>query len=124
MIKRIVWFVSGIVTGVAGVVFAGRRVKKKVETLAPVKVVKDARTKVRDRLTDVGDAVREGREAMHTKEAELRARLDGRLEPLTDADDPIHSDDALLVDGEPVEPGRVVVLRQFDPGFVAPRRRR
>lgn len=124
MIKRFVWFVSGIVTGVAGVVFTGRRVKKKVETLAPVKVVKDARTKVRDRLTDVGDAVREGREAMHTKEAELRARLDNRLEPLTDADDPIRSNDALLVDGEPVEPGRVVVLRHFDPGFVAPRRRR
>jgi len=89
-----------------------------------VKVVKDARIKVRDRINDVGDAMREGREAMQTKEAELRARLDGRLEPLTGTDDPIRVEDALLVDGEPVEPGRVVVLRQFDPGFVAPRRRR
>lgn len=124
MIKRLVWFVGGIVTGVTGVVFAGRRVKKRVETLAPVKVARQATSKVRDRLTDVGDAVREGRETMHAKEAELRARRDGRLEPLDRTVAPVGPQDALLVDGEPVEPGRVVVLRQIDPGFVASKRPR
>ncbi|MEY2996198.1 MAG: hypothetical protein RLZ86_304 [Actinomycetota bacterium] len=118
MIKRFVWFVSGSVTGALAVVFTRRRVKKqvaRVTELAPVKVVRDATDSVRRTVTDVGDAIRDGRDAMRTKEAELKARVDGRAESLDEA---IGRDDAVLVDGEPIEPGRVVVLRQLDPGFV------
>lgn len=118
MIKRFVWFVSGSVTGALAVVVTRRRVKKqvaRVTELTPVKVVRDATDSVRRTVTDVGDALRDGRDAMRTKEAELRARVEGRAESLDDA---IGNDDAVLVDGEPIEPGRVVVLRQLDPGFV------
>ena len=130
MIKRIVWFVTGLLTGIVGMVVTGRKVRRRVDrvaNLAPVKVVRDATQTVRQSVADVGDAVRDGRDAMRAKENELRARLDGRVSRL---DEELEPDDAVLVDGEPVEPGRVVVLRQIDPGFVtdssdaAPRRTR
>ncbi|MDA0370024.1 MAG: hypothetical protein O3C62_00390 [Actinomycetota bacterium] len=118
MIKRFVWFVTGGITGALAVTATRRRVKKqvaRVTELAPVKVVRGASDSVRRTVNDVGDALRDGRDAMRTKEAELKARLDGRAESL---DSSVGRDDAVLVDGEPVEPGRVVVLRQIDPGFV------
>lgn len=118
MIKRFVWFVTGGITGALAVTATRRRVKKqvaRVTELAPVKVVRGATDSVRRTVNDVGDALRDGRDAMRTKEAELKARLDGRAESL---DTSVGRDDAVLVDGEPVEPGRVVVLRQIDPGFV------
>lgn len=119
MIKRFVWFVSGLVTGVMAVVFTGRKVRRRVDkvtNLTPIKVVRDATSSVRNTVSDMGDAVREGRDAMRHKEAELRARVEGRATPL---DEELEASDAVLVDGEPVEPGRVVVLRQIDPGFVS-----
>ncbi|MDA2956711.1 MAG: hypothetical protein ACO39Y_06925 [Ilumatobacteraceae bacterium] len=118
MIKRFVWFVTGGLTGALAVLFTRRRVKKqvaRVTDLTPIKVVKEATDSVRRTVTDVGDALRDGRDAMRHKEAELRARVEGRAESLDDA---LGHDDAVLVDGEPIEPGRVVVLRQIDPGFV------
>lgn len=118
MIKRFVWFVIGAFTGALTMVVTGRKVKRRVEkvsNLTPVKVVRDATSSVRNTVNDVSDAVREGRDAMRTKENELRARVEGRASRL---DDELHEDDTVLVDGEPVEPGRVVVLRQIDPGFV------
>ena len=51
----------------------------------------------------------EGRRAMRAKETELRARLDGRA--ITLADD-LDEGDEVLVDGWPVEPGQVIVLKQ------------
>lgn len=125
MIKRFVWFVSGIVTGVAAVLVGGRKVKRRVARVAdltPLKIARDASSAARERVADVSDALRDGRDAMRAKEAELRARVEGRASRLDDELDP---DDAVLVDGRPVEPGRVVVLRQIDPGFsdsVAPAR--
>ena len=118
MIKRLVWFVTGSISGALAVLFARRRVKKqvaRVNELTPVKVVREATGSVRRTVTDVGDALRDGRDAMRTKEAELRARVEGRAESL---DHTLGHDDAVLVDGEPIEPGRVVVLHQIDPGFV------
>ena len=56
------------------------------------------------------DAVAEGRVAMRAKEAELRARVDGRAVRL--ADD-LDEGDEVLVDGVPVEPGQVIVLKQI-----------
>jgi hypothetical protein len=58
---------------------------------------------------------------MQVRETELRARIEGRSSSLSDLDGPVTDADALLVDGEPIEPGRVVVLR--DVADQRPRRR-
>ena len=63
-----------------------------------------------DRTADrVRDAFAEGRRAAKAKEAELRARLDGRVHNLADE---LDEGDAVMVDGVPVEPGQVIVLKQ------------
>jgi hypothetical protein len=101
MLKRVTWFVSGAVAGAAGAGVAKRKVKAKAAELAPVTIARKAGQRVRD-------AVDEGRRAARVKEAELRARLEGRhatIDQLTEVDQ-------VLVDGESVEPGRVIVLRQ------------
>jgi hypothetical protein len=119
MIKRIVWFVSGLVTGITAMVFTGRRVRRRVEkvtNIAPIKAVREATQTVRQSVAEVGEAVRDGRDAMRAKENELWARAEGRASRL---DQELETDDEVLVDGEPIEPGRVVVLRQIDPGFVS-----
>ena len=103
MIKRLTWFVSGAVAGVAGVGIAKRKLKRAATQLAPKNVAQGITTRVRD-------SVVEGRLAMRAKEAELRARLDGRVVRL--ADD-LGDGDEVLVDGVPVEPGQVIVLRQI-----------
>ena len=100
--KRLVWFVGGAVAGVAGAGMAKKKVKAAAIELAPSNVARKATARVKD-------AYHEGRRAMRAKEAELRARLDGRVHTL--ADD-LEEGDALLVDGVPVEPGQVIVLRQ------------
>lgn len=102
MIKRLVWFLSGAVAGVTALGVARRKVRTVAADLAPAKVA----TRVRDRLRD---AVDEGRRAMRTKEAELRARSEGRAGTLADH---VDAADEVLVDGRPVEPGQVIVLRQ------------
>lgn len=122
MIKRFVWFVGGTIAGVTGTLVAGRRVKRRVRTLAPVRVVQETTSSLRRRVADLGEAIDEGRQVMQAREAELRARVDGRVSSLSDVDRPISDRDSLLVDGEPVEPGRVVVLR--DVNEERPRRRR
>lgn len=102
MIKRLTWFVSGAVAGIAGAGLTKRKVKQKAADLAPSKVARNAAQRVRD-------AASEGRRAMRAKEAELKARLDGRSATLADE---LHEGDEVLVDGRPVEPGQVIVLRQ------------
>jgi hypothetical protein len=102
MIKRLTWFVSGAVAGVAGAGIAKRKVKQAASQLAPKNVAQGITTRVRE-------SVVEGRMAMRAKEAELRARLDGRAVRL--ADD-LDDGDEVLVDGVPVEPGQVIVLKQ------------
>ena len=111
--KRVTWFMGGVATGAAGVGYAKRTVKRTVKRtatqLAPANVARGALRKVREKGHDVGEAMREGRVAMHTRERELRARRDGRVETLADQLGP---DDQLLVDGQPVETARVIVLRR------------
>jgi hypothetical protein len=102
MIKRLTWFVSGAVAGIAGAGIAKRKVKQAATQLAPKNVAQGITTRVRE-------SVVEGRMAMRAKEAELRARLDGRAVRL--ADD-LDAGDEVLVDGVPVEPGQVIVLKQ------------
>ncbi len=122
MIKRFVWFVGGTIAGITGTLVAGRRVKKRVRTLAPVRVVQGTTSRLRGKVADLGEAFDEGRQAMHHREAELRARVEGRAVPLADVGQPISERDSLLIDGETVEPGRVVVLRDVEES--RPRRRR
>lgn len=108
MIKRLSWFVGGVAAGAAGSTYAKRKVRQTAAVLAPANVARGAATKVRRSGRLVADAVREGRSAMRQREDELTARRDGRLETL---DGHIGPGDQLIVDGVPVESGRVIVMR-------------
>lgn len=114
MIKRLVWFVSGVVAGVAGFGVAKRKVRSVADDFAPAKVAQRLGDRVRE-------AVDEGRRAMRAKEAELRARSEGRATTLADHVEP---DTEVLVGGRPVEPGQVIVLRQVRESDDRPHRRR
>jgi len=107
--KRLSWFISGALAGVASVGYAKKKVKATASHLTPASLVKSARARMRERRLDVSEALRDGRSAMHDKEAELIARRDGIFGSLADE---LSSDDQVLVDGKPVEPGQVIVLRQ------------
>jgi hypothetical protein len=109
MMKRVTWFVAGVAAGAAGAGYATRRIKRTAAHLAPANVARHAAGAVRAGGRTVVDAVRDGRVAMRDREDELRARRDGRL---TSLDEHLGPDDRLLVDGRPVEPERVVVLRR------------
>jgi hypothetical protein len=102
MIKRMTWFVGGAVAGVAGVGVAKRKMKQAASHLTPKSIAHSITGRVRD-------AAAEGRKAMRNREVELRAKLDGNGSSLAD-----HLDDGdeVLIDGQPVEPGQVIVLKQ------------
>jgi hypothetical protein len=108
MIKRLSWFISGALAGVAGVGYAKKKVKATASHLTPSNFVKSARARLRERRLDVSEALRDGRSAMQSKEAELIARRDGTFKTA----DELGSSDQVLVDGKPVEPGQIIVLRQ------------
>jgi len=117
MIKRLIWFVSGVVAGISGVLYAGKRVKRSVTSFTPVKVAQRATQTTRSRLNSVADAFREGRDAMRDKEFEMKAKRDGRVESFDQQGSlrPLQPGDELLVDGQRIEPGRVIVLREDMP---------
>jgi len=100
--KRVTWFVGGAVAGAAGATVARRKVRAAAAELTPAAVARKAKQRAMD-------AWAEGRRAARHREAELRARMDGRVESLADE---LEEGDAVLVDGRPVEPGQVIVLRQ------------
>jgi hypothetical protein len=117
MMKRVTWFVGGMAAGVVGVGAAKRKVKNVANELAPVQIAKKAGGSVADGSHRVADALREGRRAMRVKEMELRARLEGRSSTLADE---LTDVDTVLVDGQPVEAGQVIVLRQVRDAKHAP----
>lgn len=98
MIKRLTWFLSGVVAGITGAAYGYKQVRAKAQTLKPVNVAKDVVGQVRARVDDVVDAVREGRDTMRSRESELRGEYG-----LGDNAQEVVS----------VEPGRVVVLRSY-----------
>ena len=116
MLKRVSWFVSGAIAGIAGAGLAKRKVKKTAAQLTPTNIARTAAAKVREKGHDVADAVRDGREAMRAKEAELRAKLasdDDRADDV--ADDPAHDRERVdAPSGDPlvVAAGRVIVIEQ------------
>jgi len=103
MMKRVTWFVGGAVAGAAGVTVAKRKVKQAATQLTPKRMVNGLTNRVHD-------AYVEGIRAMRTREIELRGRMDGTATSL--ADD-LDEGDSVLVDGRPVEPGQVIVLKQI-----------
>ncbi len=109
--RRVVWFAGGLVTGAAGVGYARRKVVSTARRMAPTNVARTTVGSVRRSGQRVADAVREGRSAARTRERELRAERDGRLVRLRDH---LHPEDEVLVDGQPVESGRVILLRRPD----------
>jgi hypothetical protein len=109
MMKRVTWFVTGAAAGAAGAGYATRKVKQTASQLAPANVAKGAAHRARRGGSQFVDALREGRMAMRAREDELKARRDARVETLDDRLDP---GDQLLVDGRPVDVGRVIVLKQ------------
>lgn len=106
MMKRVTWFVGGVATGAAGMSYAKRKVKRAAAQLAPAHVARQASESLKAKGQDLAEAVREGREAMRAKEAELRARRDGHAV--------VGGADVLAADVLPVvqEGGQVVVLQQ------------
>ncbi len=102
MIKRLTWFLGGAAAGIAGASVAKKKVRAAAAELAPANVARKAGDRVRD-------AVHEGKRAMRAKEAELRARMNGDVGSLADQ---LDEGDTVLVDGHPVEPGQVIVLKQ------------
>ncbi|HWL45811.1 MAG TPA: hypothetical protein VNQ73_22910 [Ilumatobacter sp.] len=106
MMKRVTWFVGGAVAGAAGAGYAkqavSKRAKRTAAKLNPATLAKKAGN-------NVAGAVREGRAAMKAREAELRARRDHQVVALDQQLDP---GDQLLVDGQPVDSGRVYVLKR------------
>lgn len=109
MMKRVTWFAGGVAAGIAGAGYAKKRIKEAAANVAPAQVAKSAATRVRAKGRDIVDAVREGRDAMNQHEDELRAKREGRLESL---EDHVGPGDKVFVDGQPVESGRVIVMRQ------------
>lgn len=106
---RISWFVGGVAAGAAGASYAKKKVKQTAAQITPGRVAKSAAGAAKSTGQTVVSAVREGRDAMRARESELKARRDHRVETLDDRLDP---GDQLLVDGQPVDTGRVIVLKK------------
>jgi hypothetical protein len=107
--KRITWFVTGAAAGAASASYATKKIKRTASQLAPANMAKGAAARVNRGGHRVVDAVKEGRAAMRAREDELKARRDARVETL---DEHLEPGDQLLVDGQPVDSGRVIVLKQ------------
>jgi hypothetical protein len=107
--RRVVWFAGGVAAGAVGAGYAKRKVGQAAHAMAPVNVARAAAGGVKRSGKRVADAVREGRLAAQVRERELRAERDGRLVRLGDH---LRPGDEVLVDGQPVESGRVILMRR------------
>jgi hypothetical protein len=75
LVRRLVWFTSGVTAGFGGALWIRRRILRSVRRYAPERLQAGATASVRRWGTDVRDAVAEGRSAMRQREAELRVEL-------------------------------------------------
>jgi hypothetical protein len=73
--KRLTWFVTGLVAGAGSVVLIGRRIKRRVADLAPFRIAERALGRTRDSADRLKDAIADGRSAAARRESELRHRL-------------------------------------------------
>jgi hypothetical protein len=76
--KRIFWMGTGIAVGAGGAFWAKRKVEETVEQYLPEQVALRAAETAKGLGSTVRQAAAEGREAMRTTEAELRARVEAR----------------------------------------------
>lgn len=72
--KRLFWLGVGAALGAGGTVWAERKVKNQIEALSPDQLVVRAGQKAGDAGRSILDAVSEGREAMRSRESELRGQ--------------------------------------------------
>ena len=110
--RRLVWFAGGVVAGAAGSGYAKRKVTTTAQKLSPANVAKGVAASVKKSGQRAVTVVKEGRDATRARERELKAEREGRLVRLGEY---LHPDDELLVDGRPVESGRVILMRRRDP---------
>lgn len=110
--RRAAWFVGGVAAGVTGAAYTKRKVTAAANKLKPSNVAHSATGAVSRGVHRVTDAVKEGVTAARRREREMEAERDGLLVRLSDH---LTEGDELLVDGETVESGRVIVMRQRDP---------
>jgi hypothetical protein len=110
--RRLVWFAGGVVAGAAGSGYAKRKVTTTAQKLSPANVAKGVAASVKKSGRRAVTVVKEGRDATRARDRELKAEREGRLVRLGEY---LHPDDELLVDGRPVESGRVILMRRRDP---------
>ena len=97
------WFVGGAVAGVAGVGVAKRKMKQAATQLTPKRSSTES-------PTECTTPTSKGSSPSERERAELRGRMDGTAHSLADH---LDEGDWVLVDGRPVEPGQVIVLKQI-----------
>jgi hypothetical protein len=107
--RRLVWFAGGVVAGASGAGLVKRKVAATAQRLAPANVARGVAGSVRRSGRRVATAVKDGRDS---RARGLRAERDGHLVRLGEY---LHPDDEVLVDGRPVESGRVILMRRRDP---------
>jgi hypothetical protein len=73
--RRTFWFATGATAGVGSALWLRRRVLRTVQRYTPERVQADMSDSVRRLGGDIRAAVREGRDAMADREAELRTEL-------------------------------------------------
>jgi hypothetical protein len=110
--RRAAWFVGGVAAGATGAGYAKRKITAAANKLKPSNVAHSTSHAVSRGVHRVTDAVKVGVTAARRRERELKAERDGMLVRLGDH---LEEGDELLVDGEAVELGRVIVMRQRDP---------
>jgi hypothetical protein len=76
--KRVFWLSTGVAVGASGAFWAKRKVEETMEQYLPEQVAVRATATAKGLGTTVRAAAAEGREAMRSTEAELRARVDAR----------------------------------------------
>lgn len=106
--RRLGWFITGAAAGAGAMRMARRRVRTVVRRMSPRRVQHQVASGVRRRVDRVGDAVREGLAAKANRERTLRAQIEQRVDTL---DGHLGPHDTVLLDGEPVDRGRLIVLR-------------
>ncbi|MEI2638148.1 MAG: hypothetical protein V9F03_03985 [Microthrixaceae bacterium] len=76
--KRIFWFGIGAAAGAGSTVWAERKVRSQIEALSPDQLVVRATKRAGQAGRNIIDAVTDGRDAMRTREDELRTRYQAR----------------------------------------------
>jgi len=77
MIKRVMWFATGLATGAGAVIVLGKRMKRRLAELTPVRLADRGVQRVKQVGGTARQALREGVEAMRHREDELQDRFNG-----------------------------------------------